>query len=61
MAGRNLEGRQDVEEALQAVGELLADDDERFSIVVIGGAALQLLGIVSRTTHDVDVVAFAQT
>jgi hypothetical protein len=60
VAGHDLEGRQDVEEALQAVGELLADDDERFSIVVIGGAALQLLGIVNRTTHDVDVVAFAE-
>ena len=47
-----------MEEALQAVGDLLADENERFAIVVIGGAALQLLGIVRRTTHDVDVVAF---
>lgn len=50
----------DIDRALQAVGELLAAGDERHSIVVIGGAALNLLGIVDRTTRDVDIVAFTQ-
>lgn len=39
------------------VGELLQADGESASIVIIGGAALNLLGVVSRTTRDVDVVA----
>ena len=47
-----------IDRALQAVGELLAAGDQRFSVVVIGGAALNLLGIVDRTTRDVDIVAF---
>ncbi|MEX2181374.1 MAG: hypothetical protein WD771_04985 [Gemmatimonadaceae bacterium] len=41
------------------VGELLAAEGEEFSIVILGGAALNLLGLVSRTTDDVDIVAFA--
>ncbi len=47
----------DIGRALGAVGELLEANDARFSIVVIGGAALNLLGIVERTTRDVDIVA----
>jgi hypothetical protein len=50
----------DIGKALQAVGELLAVDDFRFGIVVIGGAALNLLGVVDRATRDVDVVAVTE-
>jgi Nucleotidyltransferase of unknown function (DUF6036) len=50
----------DVEAALQAVGELLEDAGERISIVIIGGAALQLLGAVSRATRDIDIVALTE-
>jgi hypothetical protein len=49
----------DIENALQAVGDLLAADGHRLGIVVIGGAALSLLGVVDRATRDVDIVAFA--
>lgn len=49
----------DIERALTAVGELLEARDTRAGIVVIGGAALRLLGIVERTTRDVDIVAVA--
>lgn len=45
------------ERALRAVGELLAYERVEASIVVIGGSALILLGIVERATTDVDVVA----
>lgn len=45
--------------ALMAVGELIAADGERVAIVVVGGAAMNLLGIVQRTTSDVDVIARA--
>jgi hypothetical protein len=58
-ADKLLDGN-DIENALQAVGELLAADAHRFGIVVIGGAALSLLGVVDRATRDVDIVAFAK-
>lgn len=56
---RELDGPNDITRALQAVGELLAAAGESYAIVVLGGAALNLLGIVARTTRDVDIVAFA--
>lgn len=44
-------------EFLRRLGELLPPDDTRESIVVVGGAALNLLGLVDRATVDVDVIA----
>jgi len=44
---------------LSAVGELLEEQGERASIVVVGGASLNLLGLIERTTDDVDVIARA--
>jgi hypothetical protein len=44
-------------EALAAVGAHLAAEGEHESIVVVGGASLNLLGLVERTTKDVDVIA----
>lgn len=46
-----------IDDALSAVGELLGASRTPFEIVVIGGAALQVLGLVTRPTADVDVVA----
>jgi hypothetical protein len=46
----------EIESALGAVGELLAAERADVGIVV-GGTALNLLGIVERTTRDVDVLA----
>jgi hypothetical protein len=43
-------------EALAALDEQLTDRGARFELVVIGGAALVALGLVSRVTRDVDVV-----
>jgi len=42
---------------LTAVGELLEAQGETASIVVVGGASLNLQGVVERTTDDVDVIA----
>ena len=42
---------------LAALGEQLEDAGLRFELVVIGGSALQALGLVERLTRDVDVVA----
>jgi hypothetical protein len=54
----DLNGSAGIAEALTRVGELLAADGEAFALVVLGGAALNLLGVVERATRDVDVVAF---
>lgn len=45
------------ESALMAVGELLADRGERHAVVAIGGGALSFLGLIQRSTEDIDLVA----
>lgn len=50
---------QEIERALRLVGELLDAGGLRYHIVVIGGTAVNLLGLVSRATTDVDILAFA--
>lgn len=50
-----------VETALSAAGELLEAVKRPVAVVIVGGAALNLLGIVSRITRDVDVIAQAFT
>lgn len=42
---------------LGALGEQLAARGERYELVVIGGSALLALGLVERTTRDVDILA----
>ncbi|MFI5341634.1 MAG: hypothetical protein ACHQ7N_17565 [Candidatus Methylomirabilales bacterium] len=49
-----------LERGLAAVGDLLAAEGVEVGIVVVGGTALNLLGIVQRTTNDVDVLAILQ-
>lgn len=44
-------------QVLQATGDLLEADDARVTLIVVGGASLNLLGYVTRTTDDVDVIA----
>ena len=55
------ESEHSIATALRRVGELLAADRERLSIVVIGGAAMNLLGIVERATKDVDILAIGNS
>lgn len=55
-----MDGPDSIHRALQLVGELLAARGERIHIVVIGGAAVNLLGFVRRATTDVDILAFAR-
>jgi hypothetical protein len=45
---------------LSALGEQLGVLGARLEMVVIGGSALLALGLVTRPTKDVDVVAFAE-
>ncbi|HVH66996.1 MAG TPA: nucleotidyl transferase AbiEii/AbiGii toxin family protein [Gemmatimonadales bacterium] len=56
-----LTGRAAIERALTALGERLAHAAAPCSLVVVGGAAINLLGIVDRPTRDVDVLARAGT
>ena len=49
-----------IEELLAAVGELLQPAGYSCSIVVVGGASMNLLGLLERTTKDVDVAARAE-
>ncbi len=49
-----------LERGLAAVGDLLAAEGVEVGIIVVGGTALNLLGIVQRTTSDVDVLAILQ-
>lgn len=53
-----LAGAPGIARALGLLGELMAARGERLRIVVIGGAAMNLLGFVSRATTDVDILAF---
>jgi hypothetical protein len=50
-------GRSEIEAALTYVSELLEAEGDAFAIVILGGAALNLLGVVARTTTDVDILA----
>src|SRR5258708_37346452 len=48
-----------LDRALAAAGELLARREQAAAIVIVGGTALNLLGVIERATHDVDVIATA--
>jgi hypothetical protein len=56
----SFDGAGTIQRALRLVGELLQARGERLHVVVIGGAAVNLLGFVSRATTDVDILAFAR-
>ncbi len=58
--GTGFDDAQGIGRALRLLGELLQARGQRFHIVVIGGAAVNLLGIVTRATTDVDILAFAR-
>ncbi|HEY5087715.1 MAG TPA: hypothetical protein VII66_10195 [Gemmatimonadaceae bacterium] len=53
-----MHGTARIEQALQALGEILSARQQEIAIVLIGGAALNLLGFVQRPTRDVDILAF---
>lgn len=44
-------------EALETLGALLESRGEHYDIVVIGGGALLLLGLIDRPTRDLDIVS----
>lgn len=48
---------QQLEQALQTLGAVLSARKQHESLVLVGGGALVLLGLVDRSTKDLDVVA----
>ncbi len=48
-----------LEEALETLGEILAERGQEVGLLVIGGSSLLLLGYIDRPTADVDVVGLA--
>ena len=46
--------------ALHALGELLADQGYEHQVVAIGGGALSLLGLIERSTEDIDLVGILE-
>lgn len=55
-----LTGESGVTTALRALGEILEAQGLHYAIIVVGGSAMNLHGFVSRTTRDVDVMAFGE-
>ena len=54
-----LKGKKEIEIILAALSEQLATEGiPHLAMVVCGGAALNILGYVERTTRDIDVIAF---
>lgn len=52
--------RDRLEEALETLGELLAERGQSVGLLVIGGSSLLLLGYIERPTADVDVVGLVE-
>lgn len=53
----NITDKGAADQLLAALGEQLASAGERFELVVIGGSGLLALGLIERSTRDVDLVA----
>lgn len=53
----SIESADNVRTAFRSLGDLLAFRGAQLEIVVVGGAAMLLLGVSTRVTKDVDVVA----
>jgi hypothetical protein len=48
---------QDTDALFSALGEQLTAAGERYELVVIGGSGLLALGLIERSTRDIDIVA----
>ena len=48
--------RETFEEPLAALGQLLEERRLRYELYAVGGGALQLLGLITRPTRDIDII-----
>ena len=46
-----------LENALEVLGQLLADRELHYEVAAVGGGSLLLLGLIERPTRDLDLVA----
>jgi hypothetical protein len=60
MPNNPIESSQAADQLLDALGAQLAARDESYTLAVVGGSALLALGLVSRTTKDVDILAIVE-
>lgn len=49
-----------LERALEVLGQLLADRGVHYEVAAIGGGSLLLLGLIDRSTKDLDLVALVK-
>lgn len=54
------ESRDSFDEPLAVLGQLLEESRQQYALLAIGGGALQLVGLITRPTRDVDVVALVE-
>lgn len=60
MTDTPLDSARATENLLDALAEQLAAHGERYTLAVVGGSALLALGLVSRATKDVDILAIVE-
>jgi hypothetical protein len=60
MTDSSIDSAEAASNLLRALGEQLAARDARYTLAVVGGSALLALGLVSRVTRDVDVLAIVE-
>ena len=51
----NIANREFAEQVLTALGEQLGAAEESYELVVVGGSGLLILGVIERSTRDVDL------
>lgn len=60
MSNSSIDTSRAADQLLQALGEQLAARGESYALVVVGGSALLALGLISRPTRDVDILAIIE-
>jgi len=60
MPDTTIDSAEATEDLLRALGDQLAAHGERYTLAVVGGSALLALGLVSRATKDVDILAIVE-
>jgi hypothetical protein len=60
MSNNSIDDSQTADRLLNALGEQLAAHGESYTLAVVGGSALLALGLISRPTRDVDILAIVE-
>ncbi len=60
MSNSSIENSAAADKLLHALDEQLATRGESYTLAVVGGSALLALGLISRSTRDVDVLAIVE-